>query len=1112
MLAVATLSSLGGIQGIRDLFPTAQEPTPTPFATAVTAAPVEVVPVAEAPAPTSTPIAVAIPAEPVAPQPKEVIRFYAGQWDSLWLNNAIAMYIAEYGYGYPVEQVQGTTVNMQNALPVGKLDVNMELFKENIINWFNQETAAGNIIETGTVYARSVQGWYVPTYVIEGDPARGIEPLAPGLKSVYDLPDYWELFQDPEDPSKGLWVNCMIGWQCQKINRVKATTYGLDDYFNVVEPGSASARDAAIARAYDGGEPILFYYWEPTWVVGAYDLTLLEEPEYNPECWSSVMALVNTEPFQGRIAAKQVCGYAQGPVTSGVYAGLADRAPEVVQFLQRYFVGNQVLNELLALMELEGKTADEAAAYFFQNYPQQWSQWLPGDVAQRIRNAVGGTATSQYGGVLRLAVPLDPLASSLDPYEEPTSSQGFLNSLVFNRLLRYPSGPGADPYDLTPVPDLAESWDISPDGLEYVFNLRQGVFFHNGDELDAKDVVYTLERALVSPSATFQPLRDRVEAIAILDAYTVLIRLMEPYAGLPELLASPLLPILSNTTGPDQPIGTGPFVPVEYLPGERLTLERNPDYFRQGRPYLDKVVVFYISDQRTRVAALQAGAVDALILVEASRVAELEANPDIVVSEVTSSGYLNLAMDVRVAPFDNILVRKALQAATDRQAILDAALLGRGSIAYDHPITPYDPVFNDQCALPNYDPELAKRLLVEAGYSDGIKLTLYTSTSGAPMVEMATAFQESAAPAGINIDVQVIPEDTYWTDVWMVKPFTTVWWGARLPDAALSIVYKSDAGFNESFYNNPRVDELIIKARGEPNLEDRKQTYGEIQCILVDEVPRIVPVFRPVFMAMQGNVKGLQAHPQGWPLLDDVWLGEDTSSGPTPAPTPTPTATPRPLSVVQEGRFTDGVSWGKATVPQSQEFDFGTGQQYWSIRSTDDGTGYFYSNFASPTVAFANLTPTSPCDASYPGYNEYSSLSELTDVGALDYSTTNAMVFGTRESDCYTGLLVFRQGDLYGVIDPLFIDPLTSALTFNWWYGEPGITGFSAIAHYPTGILLGTFPTERGPRALAFDGQSMWVANSLNNSVSKFALDGTPLTSIPVGAYPSALAFDGQSI
>ena len=235
-----------------------------------------------------------------------------------------------------------------------------------------------------------------------------------------------------------------------------------------------------------------------------------------------------------------------------------------------------------------------------------------------------------------------------------------------------------------------------------------------------------------------------------------------------------------------------------------------------------------------------------------------------------------MAMDVTVAPFDNKLVRQAIQAVTDREAINQACLLGKGAIAYDHPIPSADPHFNAEAKPPDYDPDLARDLLEQAGYPDGIDITLYTSTNpGAPMLEFATVMQEKAAAGGIRIDLQSMPEATYWSEVWLVKPcFTSYWAGRPCPDAALSLSVLSTSDWEEANYVNPRVDELIIQARSQIELADRRETYGELQEILIEDVPRIIPVNQLVINGMRSNVYGLDSEPLAWFWCRYAWLDD----------------------------------------------------------------------------------------------------------------------------------------------------------------------------------------------------------------------------------------------
>ena len=474
----------------------------------------------------------------------------------------------------------------------------------------------------------------------------------------------------------------------------------------------------------------------------------------------------------------------------------------------------------------------------------------------------------KYGGTLRAAHISD--TSTLNPQMTLSLSDQVINQTAYDNLfLRLP--------DLSLRPMLATSWEANADLTSYTIHLREGVKFHHGKEFKAEDVVYTFEKLLDpevgSPGAASFGFIDEVVAI---DDHTVRFDLSSPNAILPDTLSAYQAKIIPSDIEysrlATEEFGTGPFIMEEFLPGERLTLKKNPDYWMEGRPYLDEVIVFYMGEEEARVEALKSGQVDANFVVEATSVDVLEAAAGIKLSEAGSSAYLNLAMDVRVAPFDDILVRKAIQAATDRDAILQAALFGRGTVASDHPIPPTDPVFASQYAPPAYNIELAKSLLAEANYPDGIDLTLYTSTAGEGMVEMAVAMKERAAPAGIRIEIVQTTPDAYWSEVWLVEPFTTVAWGGRPPGEAISIVYKSDAPWNESYYVNPEIDSLLEQAQGQPNLADRKATYAEIQRILIDDVPRIVVVFRPIFMAMNEDVQGLEAHPGYWTLLHETWL------------------------------------------------------------------------------------------------------------------------------------------------------------------------------------------------------------------------------------------------
>ena len=294
-------------------------------------------------------------------------------WDSAQLHNRIAGFIIQHGLGIPVEYQFGDTLPILLGLRRGNIHATTELWPDNSRQAYSEALASGDIIDLGSNYPDSPQGWYVPTYVIEGDPARGIEPVAPDLRSVKDLPRYWQLFRDPEVPTKGRLYSCPTGWQCADINAAKLKAYGLEQYYTAFDPGSETALATAIVRAYERGEPILAYHWEPTWLLGLYDMTRLEEPAYTDECWQRDFA----------------CAYPPSRVQVAVHRALAQRAPQVVTLLANYEATLEQTSAALAYMHRTGASTEEAAIWFLRNYPEQWQRWIPvGPLGDQIRQRV----------------------------------------------------------------------------------------------------------------------------------------------------------------------------------------------------------------------------------------------------------------------------------------------------------------------------------------------------------------------------------------------------------------------------------------------------------------------------------------------------------------------------------------------------------------------------------------------------------------------------------------------------------------------------------------------------------------------------------------------------
>ena len=330
------------------------------------------------PQPTNTPAPTATTAAP-----KEAIKLYSTNWTSIELNTRIPAYILQNGYQYPIEYVIGTTGTMKVAFPIGEMHVNMEIWRQNIYDWYEEHIDAGNIVDLagtgdslpngskGQILENSAQGFYVPQYVVDENP---------GLVSVSDLPDYVELFPDPEDPSKGLVYNGIIGWQAQKINRAKWYAYGLFDTYNMAEPGSAGALDASIQGAYDATEPVLAYYWEPTTIVNELNLVRLEEPEWTQECQDAINAGVESTPYESTIG----CAYQIWDVHTAVHSSLAERAPDATEFLANVFIGALELGALEAWKNENDAEWRDTAVYYLENNRDLWTSWITDDNADEI--------------------------------------------------------------------------------------------------------------------------------------------------------------------------------------------------------------------------------------------------------------------------------------------------------------------------------------------------------------------------------------------------------------------------------------------------------------------------------------------------------------------------------------------------------------------------------------------------------------------------------------------------------------------------------------------------------------------------------------------------------
>lgn len=276
---------------------------------------------------------------------KGEIKFANAQWDSIMFHNALAGYVAETVYGYTWTEVPGSTTVLHEGVINGEVDVHMEEWTDNIAS-YEPDLEAGKFQEFGINFDDNAQGIYVPRYVIEGDTERGIEASAPDLKYVWDLKDYPDVFPDEDDPGKGAMYGAIPGWEVNEIMRKKFMHYGLDENFNFIQPGSDAALSASITNAYERGEPIAAYYWEPTWLMGKYDFVLLEDEPYDEDTY-----------LEGETALPEV------KVTIGTSNDFANNEEnaEFIEFLTKYETSSALTSEALAHMQDTGDDYEKTA-------------------------------------------------------------------------------------------------------------------------------------------------------------------------------------------------------------------------------------------------------------------------------------------------------------------------------------------------------------------------------------------------------------------------------------------------------------------------------------------------------------------------------------------------------------------------------------------------------------------------------------------------------------------------------------------------------------------------------------------------------------------------------
>jgi peptide/nickel transport system substrate-binding protein len=488
--------------------------------------------------------------------------------------------------------------------------------------------------------------------------------------------------------------------------------------------------------------------------------------------------------------------------------------------------------------------------------------------------AVAKPGTAKPGGVLRIGAERD--VADLDPHTVRVGWDINFMQNVYSTLVR----PGED---LLAKPDLATEW-LFKDPQTLVFTLRQGVKFHNGREFTSDDVKYSLDR-IRDPQVPsgYASAISSIDSVETPDKYQVIIKLKRPDAAIINNLALPTMAIVAKEAVEPQPVGlkktmmgTGPFKFKEQIPGQKIVLVKNPDYYVKGQPLLDEIDMIPLLDETARTNALKSGAVDYIEPVPPKDIKALQADKANAVVGGPNLSFVGVSLNTSKKPYDNVKVRQALAYGISRDEVIQKAFDGYAQPLLGPPlIPPYWAGNTDKYYA--YDANKAKQLLTEAGYPDGFKTTIKTGTGTSYHGPFAAVVQSELKKVGV--DVQIIPQDGAVSNKdWIDGNFDMYpirWWGADFidPEGAFRPLFTCKGSYNNSRFCNQAFDQELDKGLNTTAIEDRKAVYKDAMKALAEQQPWVFLVAFDRNEAIKSYVKGYTSYPNSSQYsLRETWL------------------------------------------------------------------------------------------------------------------------------------------------------------------------------------------------------------------------------------------------
>jgi peptide/nickel transport system substrate-binding protein len=477
----------------------------------------------------------------------------------------------------------------------------------------------------------------------------------------------------------------------------------------------------------------------------------------------------------------------------------------------------------------------------------------------------GGQAPEpRRGGSLRIGLRKD--ITNLNPFVQQMSTNALVRSLIYEGLTEVNN-------QLEVVPALAESWTISRDGKEYVLRLKKGVFFHNGKELDAEDVKWSLDH-ITDPKnrAYMQGIVSVMSKVDVEDRHTIKISLKDPFAPLLAIALSGdtlMIPKNSVTSGetPTAPPGTGPFQFVDWKERNQISLKANRRYWQKGTPYLDEITMKPIINDDVRFFALRAGDIDIIEVVPYQIVNEIKKGkyPEIKLAVAPIAGFRMIKMNVEDPQFSNPRVRKAVALALDRKAYIEGYAFGYGDPAYQ--VYPKGARWYFEEVKPiEADLQRAKAMLAEAGYPRGFKTVIHTRQGEEPENIL---IQNMLRKIGIELEIKVEDFAQHQKNLVAGDYSIRISGSDVYPDIDRSLYtnFHSEAGprrvRNHTGYKNTEADRLLEKGRATLDPKERREIYRKVTEILADDSPQVNLAFINRFYGFRSNVKGFTTNANG---------------------------------------------------------------------------------------------------------------------------------------------------------------------------------------------------------------------------------------------------------